>query len=753
MDRLNTHRHSSWQAEESSETSLPELQTHGAPQRAASSRIQQLEAELWVERFCNQLSDHLANQLLNHKHQPELATALQPEAEIFQIIVNELRSTLGSGIVAIALPYQTPNPPLATTPATSEAILAFRIGHVAPQQLQRSSNSVPPIAIATSKPFKFSLGELLPLTDLQTLHDQSDPIAWPILNLDGKALGWLIASDVVCDAVGETKLSTLQAWQGPLRTHLIERLIHQCAIAVQQARQLNATCPQCQNLEARNRELERSNQLKSEFLANTSHEIRTPLSSILGFTHLLREQGFNPSSLRHREYLNIILTSGQHLLALINDILDLSKIEANQLDLQCETTKVEEICRSVLKLVKEKASDKGLELRLDLDPNVTTFVSDPLRLKQMLFNLLSNALKFTTKGTVGLQVRLAGIFLDFTVWDTGTGISYEQQQQLFRPYSQIANAVVSRDEGTGLGLALTQKLAELHGGWVEVESELNRGSRFTVKLPLTPQLNTQPIRECTEALPAISTAASPAVSSTSAVAESAAKYQVETEITVPHSSPRSNPRSNQSSAKPRTTPDISSPTSSATPTAQRSRLKRTAMQAASPSAQAALRHSTESVIAATPEETATGMRVSSRPRALSTHTRPYHILLIEDHVPNAKLLIAYLSKLGYEVTWVKNATEMWQALAISLPALMLMDIHLPEIDGLCLTRELRSYQAYQQLPIIAQTAMAMTGDREVCLEAGFTDYLTKPIDLSALAQMVAKYSGGVEPHHRLPQQA
>ncbi|HEY9750669.1 MAG TPA: ATP-binding protein [Allocoleopsis sp.] len=719
------------------------MKSHALPNYADTSRMQQLETELWVERFCNQLSDRLADKLLNHGHLVDRASTLQPEAEIFQWVVNELRTALGNGIVAIALPYQSAAPVAKPSTPTPEAVVAFQIAHVASQQLQRPSQVGSSMAIATSKPLKFSLGELLTLTDLQTLHAYNYPAAWPIPNLVGEVLGWLI----VVDAVGEERLATLPAWEQLARTNLIERTVRQCAIAIQQARQLSAACPQCQKLETRNRELERTNQLKSEFLANTSHEIRTPLSSILGFTHLLREQGYNPSSIRHREYLNIILTSGQHLLALINDILDLSKIEANQLDLQWETTNVEEICRSVLKLVKEKANDKGLELRLDLDPNATTFVADPLRLKQMLFNLLANALKFTTKGTVGLQVQLAGIFLHFTVWDTGTGISQEQQQQLFRPYSQITNTVVSRDEGTGLGLALTQKLAELHGGWVELESELNRGSRFTIKLPLTPQLNSQTQLACQE-----TTSAATVVSATTSVAEAGASYNLGTETPPPQEpSSRSGDRPAPPLAQSRSPSSHASAANSTNQTAQRSRLKRTAMQAAEPVTQATLRRTSE---VATVSASGSSGKAVARPRSLSSYSRPNQILLVEDHVPNAKLLITYLSKLGYEVTWVQNATEMWQALTISLPALMLMDIHLPEVDGLTLTRQLRACRKYQQLPIIAQTAMAMTGDREVCMEAGFTDYLTKPIDLSALAQMVAKYSGsGAEADSNLPQQA
>ena len=183
--------------------------------------------------------------------------------------------------------------------------------------------------------------------------------------------------------------------------------------------------------------------------------------------------------------MNIIQSSGKHLLALINDILDLSKIEANQLEVQWEEINVQTLCQNVFALVKEKAANKGLKLHLEIDPNATNLVADSLRLKQMLLNLLFNALKFTTTGTVGLKVETYGLLMHFTVWDTGTGISKDHQAGLFQPYFQIANSVVTREEGTGLGLAVTRKLAELHGGSVEVESELAHGSRFTIILPLT----------------------------------------------------------------------------------------------------------------------------------------------------------------------------------------------------------------------------------------------------------------------------
>jgi signal transduction histidine kinase/ActR/RegA family two-component response regulator len=468
------------------------------------------------------------------------------------------------------------------------------------------------LAVAFPQETDFGLTE----AHLKSMSNTEWQSAWKLSDHQGE-LGWLVS--VSAPAIGSESLF-LQ-----LRSQLVTCAIAQVMPILRQAQRI-------QKLQAENRDLQKVSQVKSEFLANTSHEIRTPLSSILGFTHLLREQGYNPSSLRHQEYLKIILSSGQHLLALINDILDLSKIEANQLSLQVETIEVKPLCKIALKLVKEKANDKGLSLKLSISPEVHTIVADPLRLKQMLFNLLSNALKFTEQGAVGLRVHQVEDQLLFTVWDSGTGISEEQQKLLFRPYTQLSNA--AHGEGTGLGLALTQKLAELHGGCVSMTSVLNEGSEFTIALPLQ--------AESTE-LSELETAALP-------------------------------------------TPPV--------------------------------RH--------TPKR--------RRPN------RSYHILLVEDNAHNARLLITYLCKLGYEVTWAKDSQEMWQSLKQSLPALILMDIHLPGIDGLALTKELMAQKRYQCIPIIVQTAMAMKGDRERCLEAGACDYVSKPIDLAELAQMVAKYS-------------
>lgn len=626
---------------------MPERNSKGDPtpkQTEANTpellRIQQLTAELWLEGSLNHLGERLNDCLASNATQrfagagsltsvePAQRNAcgssagyVEPEGEIFQTVVMQLNIALDSG-VALALPE------ISTSVRSQEP--EFKVCHIAPASTEHLELSLPTVMLATGNMLPLTPKKVIAWSDLQHLQLQKPQSAWPLLDLQGGVIGWLITAT--------PKESPGASYKAQLKPQLIERSLTATVIALAQYGRFQATSLKCQQLEVRNRELVRTNQLKSEFLANTSHEIRTPLSSILGFTHLLLAQAYKPDNLRHQEYLNIILTSGQHLLALLNDILDLSKIAANQLEVNWEPVAVPKLCRSVLTLVKEKASDRGLKLRLELDPQATTLLADSLRLKQMLFNLLSNALKFTSQGTVGLRVEHRNVFLHFTVWDTGTGISLEEQARLFQPYSQIPNVVAGRQEGTGLGLALTQKLAELHGGWVEVQSELNRGSEFTIVLPIA-----------------------------------GAAMQV-----------------------------------SVTP---------------SPSG-------TTSVTGMTGEAVPTGER------ATATLT----IMVVEDNLHNAKLITTYLGKLGYEVTWVKHAAQMWDALKGRPPALILMDVHLPDVDGLTLLQQLQAHEQYQKIPVIVQTAMAMKGDRETCLAAGAIEYISKPIDLKILATLVSRYS-------------
>ena len=237
------------------------------------------------------------------------------------------------------------------------------------------------------------------------------------------------------------------------------------------------------------RQAEEANRAKSEFLANMSHELRTPLSAILGLSEGLLEQTRGPLNERQQSSLRTVQSSGQHLLGLINEILDLARIEAGQLGVIREWTPVRESCEAALALVREQAVAKGIALELHLGDSEAHLEVDPRRLKQILVNLLSNAVKFTPEGgRVELATASAGneVFA-FTVTDTGIGIAQEDQVRLFQPFVQIDAGLARRHDGTGLGLSLVQRLADLLGGGVTLESEPGKGSRFTVTLPVGTQ--------------------------------------------------------------------------------------------------------------------------------------------------------------------------------------------------------------------------------------------------------------------------
>ena len=235
-----------------------------------------------------------------------------------------------------------------------------------------------------------------------------------------------------------------------------------------------------------NVELTHANRTKDEFLTTMSHELRTPLNSVLGFSESLLEQRRGPLNEKQQQYVSLINSSGQHLLGLINDILEVSKIEAGKLDLRPDIISVNEVCESSLNFIKEMAVKKSIRVEFKNESSIASLRADPQRLKQILVNLLNNAVKFTPeKGKVSLEVRLNNEKdqIQFSVRDNGIGIAHDDQSKLFIPFSQIDSSLSRQYEGTGLGLALALKLTELHSGSVKVESEPNQGSCFTINLP------------------------------------------------------------------------------------------------------------------------------------------------------------------------------------------------------------------------------------------------------------------------------
>lgn len=224
---------------------------------------------------------------------------------------------------------------------------------------------------------------------------------------------------------------------------------------------------------------------KSAFVANMGHELRTPLNAIIGFSELLLDDSANVSPEEQREFLGDILTNARHLLRLINDILDLSKVEAGQMELRSEEFRVAELIDGALDTLRPLAAKKQIRSEVTIDPALTTLKADPGRIKQVLDTLLSNAINFTPEGgRVGVDAYPDRGLAHFVVWDTGIGIEPADQVTIFEEFQQLETTGAERSEGTGLGLALARKFVELHGGRIWVESECGKGSRFTFTLPV-----------------------------------------------------------------------------------------------------------------------------------------------------------------------------------------------------------------------------------------------------------------------------
>jgi signal transduction histidine kinase len=261
---------------------------------------------------------------------------------------------------------------------------------------------------------------------------------------------------------------------------LLKTFATQSALAIQNARLFREIADTSQQLEAASRH-------KSEFLANMSHELRTPLNAILGFSEVLAERMFGEVNEKQAEYLQDILSSGRHLLSLINDILDLSKVEAGRLELELGRFHLPTALDNALTLVRERASRHGITLDVAVDPEIGELVADERKVKQILLNLLSNAVKFTPEGgRVGLTATAGDGVVTIAVSDTGVGIAAADRATIFEEFRQVGTGS-QKQEGTGLGLTLTKKFVELHGGRIGVQSQVGLGSTFTFTLPVQPK--------------------------------------------------------------------------------------------------------------------------------------------------------------------------------------------------------------------------------------------------------------------------
>jgi PAS domain S-box-containing protein len=399
-----------------------------------------------------------------------------------------------------------------------------------------------------------------------------------------------------------------------------------------------------ETLRIANAELARTLRIRDEFLASMSHELRTPLAAILSLGEGLSDEVAGPLNERQRKYVSTISESGQHLLALINDVLDLSKIEAGRLELEREPLDVDMVCHASLRLVREQAQRKGLNATLRIDETIHSIVADERRFKQILVNLLSNAVKFTPEGgAYGIDVRADHMAhtISLCVWDTGIGIDPAYLPFLFQPFVQIDSRLSRKQAGTGLGLALVRRMAELHGGWVEVKSTPGKGTRFVVTLPWEPEVSDE--------------------------GEDLA-YTPPAGLLMPQGTAPA--RGGQSSV---------------------------------------LAHST--------------------------------ILLVEDNESAAIAVQDYLSSRGCTVLKARSGMDALQIALAVRPDLILMDIQMPDMDGIETTRRLRSYPHMRSVVIVALTALAMGGDRERCLAAGMDDYIAKPVEFRKLAQLIEQHLG------------
>jgi signal transduction histidine kinase len=263
----------------------------------------------------------------------------------------------------------------------------------------------------------------------------------------------------------------------PDTVELLQTFAAQSALAIQNARLFH-------EIEDKSRQLEVASQHKSEFLANMSHELRTPLNAIIGFSEVLAEKMFGELNEKQEEYSKDIHASGQHLLSLINDILDLSKIEAGRMELELSDFHLPTALDNALTLVRERAARRGIALQMNVDNRLGQIQADERKVRQVVLNLLSNAIKFTPEGgRIEVRAETRDESVEVSVSDTGVGIAPEDQEAVFEEFRQVGTAD-KKVEGTGLGLTLCRKFVELHGGRIWVKSQVGTGSTFTFTIPV-----------------------------------------------------------------------------------------------------------------------------------------------------------------------------------------------------------------------------------------------------------------------------
>jgi PAS domain S-box-containing protein len=509
-----------------------------------------------------------------------------------------------------------------------------------------------------------------------------------------------------------------------------------------------------------NIEMERALRTKDEFLTSMSHELRTPLTGILGLSEALQYETYGTLNDDQRTALVNIENSGRHLLDLINDILDISKMEAGKLDLQMEPIPLSEICEAALQLTRGMAHKKNQILAYSMESASTIVLGDARRLKQILVNLLSNAIKYSHEGNkVGLEVnpdRESGT-VKLTVWDNGIGISAEDLKKLFKPFLQLDSSLTRQQNGTGLGLALVQRLVDLHGGSIEVQSNPGRGSRFTVILPMLPEdiiqgrhRNLSPLARPQRALiiednhlDAERLCQSLKVlgieSETYMKGEGAVHRAMETcpqiiflDLVLPDASGwdviDQLKQNYETSGIPVIVTSVVDDQEQAFQRGAAGYLLKFFTQSDLYLAIERIQNAIDHPYRVRPGITALSSLSSAR------------VMIVDDNEVNIFMLRDFLQSKNLNVAIVHSGFECLSRIAELQPDLVLMDIQMPGMDGLETIRRLRSNPdpRIAALPVIAITALAMPGDRERCLQAGANVYISKPMHLEQLLATIQK---------------